>query len=321
MGAAGALLLRAAVALLGRLPLPVSYALADAAVPGIVAFGWLHERRVAPAGRGLQRNLRIAYRERWSPALARRLGWRLARHLARLVVDVARIPRLDAASARRWVEPRDFATLRRLRAEGRGLLCVTGHIGVWELCSQLPAALGVPVRVVARPPAHPALAAALRRLRQRPGIDLVEQRGALRPLIRSLRSGAVVGLLADEDAPRRPVFAPFLGTLAASSRGAAFLQRVTGAPIAVVSCARTGRGRFCLRCWAVIRPAPSGDAEADRQAVTAAVNDALSQAILAQPEQWLWGSRRFATRPPGEHPGADGLPPVAARCDAAAPLG
>jgi KDO2-lipid IV(A) lauroyltransferase len=320
MDPARELALRAWLGLLGRLPLAVSYALADAAVPLIVAWARLHERRVAPRGRGLGRNLRIAFRERWSPALDRRLVWGWARHMARLCIDVARIPRLDAASARRWVEPADFEALQALRAEGRGLICVTGHIGVWELCSQLPAALGVPIQVVARRSAHPALDAALRRLRRRPGLDVLEQHGALRPLIRGLRRGGVVGLLADEDAPRRPVFAPFLGTLAATRPTAAFLQRASGAPIAVVSCARTGRGRFRLRCWAVLRPAPSGDAAADRQALTAAVNAALSRAILAQPEQWLWGSRRFLTRPPGERPLADGLPP-AASSDGAAALG
>lgn len=320
MEAARALALRAAMALLGRLPLAVSYGLADLAVPAIVLASWLHERRVAPQGRGLGRNLRIAFRERWSPALGRRLRWGWARHLARLAVDLARIPRLDAESARRWVDPDAFAELQRLLAEGHGLICVTGHIGVWELCSHLPAALGVPVQVVAREAGTPLQDAALAELRRRPGIDVLAQRGALRPLLRRLRQGGVVGLLADEDAPRRPVFAPFLGTLAATHSTPAFLQRATGAPIAVVSCARTGCGRYRLRSWAVLRPRDGGRPDADLQAVTAEVNAALSRAILAHPEQWLWGSRRFLTRPPGERPTPDGLPPPASR-DGAAALG
>ena len=129
-----------------------------------------------------------------------------------------------------------------------------------------------------------------------------------------------MGLLADEDAPRRPVFAPFLGTLAATRPTPALLQRASGAPIAVVSCARTGRGRYCLRTWAVLRPRKHDDPDADLQAVTADVNAALSRGILAHPEQWLWGSRRFLTRPPGERPTPDGLPPPAPR-DGAAALG
>ena len=58
---------------------------------------------------------------------------------------------------------------------------------------------------------------------------------------------------------------------------------------------------------APIRAGEEPDAELRR--VTHAVNDALSRAILLHPEQWLWSSRRFLTRPPGESPGPDGLPP------------
>ena len=121
------------------------------------------------------------------------------------------------------------------------------------------------VRVVARPLGSPALEAALAGLRRRGGQRVLAPRGALWPLVCSLRREGVVGLLVDEDAPRRAVFAPFLGTLAATRPTPAFLQRVTGAPIAVVSCARVGRGRFRLRCWEVIRPAPCGDAAAELQ--------------------------------------------------------
>jgi KDO2-lipid IV(A) lauroyltransferase len=290
-------------------------------VPLLVAAALLHERRVGPEGRGLLRNQRIVYRERWSPELGRRLLWSWARHLARLAVDIARIPRLDAERARACIDPEDLGALRGLAAEGRGLICVSGHIGVWELCSQIPSALGVPVTVIARPVASAALEALLRGLRERGGQRVLDKRGALWRLTRTLWRGGVIGLLVDEDAPTRPIFAPFLGTLAATHPTAAFLQRVSGAPIAVVTCPRVGPGSFRLRCWRVIRHAPSGDPEADLQAVTEAVNEALSRAILAYPEQWLWGSRRFSTRPPGECMLADGLPPRATPSDSAAALG
>jgi hypothetical protein len=122
----------------------------------------------------------------------------------------------------------------------------------------------------------------------------------------------VVGLLADEDT-QRPIFVPFLGTLAATTPSAAFLQRVTGAPIVVASVNRVGRGRWRCHVWRVIRFQPAADVASGERAVTASVSEALSQAIRAYPEQWFWGSRRFFTIPPGERPGPDGLPPRAVR--------
>lgn len=308
---AAARALRSGVRALQTLPPGLGYAIADAAVPLLVAFTLLHERRVAPRGRGLFRNQRIAFRERWTPVLGARLLLGFARHVARLAVDFGRMPLLDAAEVRRCVELPDFETLLALRAEGRGLLCVSGHLGAWELAGHVSTQLGMPVTVLARPQASAALERQIRALRTSGGQGVRTKWGALWPAVRALRRGEVIGLLADEDSPARPVFAPFLGTLAATSPVAAFLQRVTGAPIAVVSCHRTGRGRFCLRTWRVIRAAPTRSRDTDLQAVTEEINAALSEAILAHPAQWLWGSRRFATRPPGERSGDDGLPPRA----------
>jgi KDO2-lipid IV(A) lauroyltransferase len=316
-----AVLLRALAGLLGRLPVPVAYALADAAAPAVAVLARRHDRRAAAHGRGATRNQRIAYREAWTPDLSRRLQRGQARHLTRLVVDFARLPRLDAAAIRRCVDLRDFERLRKLAGEGRGVLCVSGHIGAWELPHQVSSRLGLPATVVARPARNAGVERVLRHLRTGAGQRVLDKRGALWKLTRALRRGDTVGLLADEDTAERGVFAPFLGTPAATSPVPAFLQRVTGAPIAVLTCPRVGTGRFRFRIWRVIRPVPGGDTEAEIQRVTEAINAALSEAILAYPEQWLWGSRRFATRPAGEVPGADGLPPAAPGSDASAALG
>jgi hypothetical protein len=63
----------------------------------------------------------------------------------------------------------------------------------------------------------------------------------------------------------------------------------------------------------VIRASARAGGREALAAVSGEINAALGEAILARPEQWLWGSRRFAQRPPGEIPGPDGLPPQAPR--------
>jgi len=162
---------------------------------------------------------------------------------------------------------------------------------------------------VVREPRAPSLAALWMDLRTSGGQRCVPQRGGLAALRQALARGEIAGLLADEDAPRARFFAPFLGTLAATSSAAAWLQRCSGAPIAVVSCERTDRERYRIRLWRVIEV--TSDDPAQHRRVTAEINAALGAAIRARPAQWLWGARRFATRPPRERPGADGLPPRA----------
>ena len=292
------------------LPAPVAYAIADLAAIPIAAFTWIHERRVTPQGRGMVRNHRIAFRDEFSPARSRRLLLAWARHVSWLVVDFFRLPLTDATNVAERIDVSAFSRIRALDAEGRGVICVSGHIGVWEHLGHLSTLQGVPVTIVARPFSMAPVDREVTRIRRSGGQQVLAKWRVLWPLVRTLRRGGVIGLLADEDHPDRPVFAPFLGTLAASSPVSAFLQRVTGAPIAVVSCLRIARERFRLHVWQVIR-SERGDPEAETRRVVSEINEALSRAILADPPQWLWGSRRFQTRPPDEKPGPDGLPPPA----------
>jgi len=303
---------RPATATLRRLPAPLAYLLADLASPVLGAFTLWRERRLAARGRGLFRNLRIASRG----TLPRRrklwflFGW--ARHTARLGVDFCRVSGIDASNVEQIVDTRGISELRRIVDAGEPLIAVSGHIGVWELCSHVWSLLGYPITVVARPLSSAPLDSFVRDLRLSGGQRVIAQRKALWPLKKALDRGETVGLLVDEDAGESGVFAPFLGTDAATTPAPAILHLVTGAPLAVVACHRTGSAHYRLGLWRVIRHAPTGDREADLQAITIAMNEALSEAILAQPAQWMWGSRRFQTRPTGERPGPDGLPPSAA---------
>jgi len=297
---------RAAAGALRGLPAPVAYGLATALSPGVLAWILAHEARVARRGRGALRNLRIAYRDELTPARAARILAGLSRHLAWLVVDFCRMPLVHAGNVHAHMTDRKAEEeIRALLAEGRGLVAVTGHLGAWEMIPHLAAACGMPATVVARPLRSAPLDAWVREVRRAGGTEVVSKWRVLLGLRRALSRGRLVGLLVDEDARERPVFTPFLGTPAATHAAPAWLHRETGAPLAVITAHRVGRGRFEARIWDVIRDEP------DAEACLRRVNAALSRAIRARPEQWLWGSRRFATRPPGEIPGPDGLPPPA----------
>jgi KDO2-lipid IV(A) lauroyltransferase len=131
-------------------------------------------------------------------------------------------------------------------------------------------------------------------------------------LRKALARGETVGILCDSSSRKAEAFPPFLGTPAATVATPALLHLTTGAPVVVATAQRTGRGRFSIRVWDVIRCAPTADRDADVDAILARINLGLSRAVAAAPEQWFWQGGRFKHRPPGEVPGPDGLPPVAA---------
>ena len=293
------------------LPVGLAYALADLVTPLVVLFTLQHERKVRHKGRGLFRNQRIAFREGLTPERSRRLLWGWARHMARLGVDFARIRTLDAKAVRACVDLRGLERVRELQAQGKGVICASGHMGVWELCGHVAAVSGFATNAVGRPPRNPALAEALNAHRSLGGQQILTKWGVLWPIVKALKRGELVGIAADENDRLNPLFVPFLGTLAATNTTPALIQRKTGAPIAVVSVHRTGRGRYRFHVWDVIENPRSKERDPELGSITRRINAALTRAILAYPEQWLWGSRRFHTRPPGEVLGPDGLPPIA----------
>ena len=116
-----------------------------------------------------------------------------------------------------------------------------------------------------RPTGIAPIDALLTSIRRAGGTKVLTKWGILLPLKRALERGEMVGLLADEDARERPIFVPFLGTLAATTPSAAFLQRVTGAPIVVASVNRVGARALALPRLAR-DPLPAGRGRRERRA-------------------------------------------------------
>jgi KDO2-lipid IV(A) lauroyltransferase len=310
----------AAIAALGALPAWLAYALADlAAIPWFV--WWLCTDRRSRRSKGYWRNRRIAFRA-GAPLGASpppRHLWRWSRHMAWLVVDFCRMRRIDATTLRAHCDLTEYPQLAALYAEGNGLVFATGHVGVWDVAGYVAGILGLPITSVFRPSPFPALDRMIANLRTGTGQTVVARKNVLWTLRRVLAQKQVIGLLCDGGGKHSSVMAPFLGTPAKTVATPAMLHLLTGAPIAVVACLRTGRMRYRLRVYDVIWHAPTADRDADLRAIMTRVNAGLSQAIAEAPEQWFWQSRRFRHRPEGEQSGPDGLPPLAAPAAAPAP--
>ncbi len=295
--------------IVATLPEWFAYFLAEAAAPILVLVTRVRERRISKLGRGLIRNQRIAFRDGLTPKRSRDLLWAWARHMTHLVVDACRMNCITRANLEERVDVSELSKIRELQAEGNGVICAGGHIGVFSLGGHVGALSGLPAVEVFRPADNPAVRGVFRRHRTRGGLRLLDKWGVLWALRKALARGDVIGLAVDENDRKSPAFAPFLGTMASANTTAALMQRNTGAPIAVVSVNRVSRGRYRFHVWEVIRNPKPREGKLELEPITRQISIALTRAILTYPEQWLWGSRRFQTRPEGEEPGPDGLPP------------
>lgn len=296
---------------LGRLPAWLAYGIGDLlAVPWYIY--WRCRDPRGRSGQGFWRNRRIVYRT-GAPLGAtppRHLLWRWSRAMAALAIDFCRMHHIRADNLAQHCDTSEFPALQQLFASGRGLICATGHIGVWDVAGHAAGLLGLPITSVFRPSPLPGLNRMIERLRTTTGQTVVARKNVLWTLKKVLARREAVGILCDGSGKRGAVVAPFLGTAARTVATPALLHLASGAPIAVVAVLRIGRQRYRLRVYDIIDVVPGTDRDADVLAITRRINDGLSHAIAEAPEQWFWQSRRFRHRPTDEAPGADGLPPL-----------
>jgi Kdo2-lipid IVA lauroyltransferase/acyltransferase len=203
-------------------------------------------------------------------------------------------------------------TLRRIRLEGidhlrasmdthgRALL-LTAHLGNWELLAVAHRLTGFNLSIVVRPLDAPWLDALADRLRRSTGVELIDKRGALRPVLEALRRGRMIGILMDQNAARREgVFVDFFGRTASTSRSIALLALRTRTPVVPVFARRGPDGGHTVAIHpALTLPEPNGS-EAAVVELTARCTAAIERAIREVPEQWLWSHDRWRTRPPRE---------------------
>jgi len=277
----------------GRLPAPAAARLGRR----LGDLAWLalrRRRRIALA------NLAQAFPDA-TRAERRRLGRRAGQHAGLVAVELCGFLTrpLDATLGTLTLDGYDH--LARARAAHGAALMLTAHLGNWELLAAVPRLVGCPLTIVVRPLDAGWLDGLVDEMRGRTGVELIDKRGALRPVLAALRRGSPVGILLDQNAARREgVFVPFFGRPASTSRSLALLALRTGAPILPIFIRREPGGRHRVVIEPPLDVGGGPDLERAVLAITARCTARIEAAIRRTPEQWLWWHDRWRTRPPGE---------------------
>jgi KDO2-lipid IV(A) lauroyltransferase len=178
-----------------------------------------------------------------------------------------------------------------------GALFLSAHIGNWELLGAWLCQQGFPLLAVEKPQSNRYADRLIERLRRTTGIELHSKDDAdFRPLVRAVRSGKSIGLIADQNAGKRGVIAPLMGIPTSTFTGPVYLSYITGLPLIPVFAFRSEPGRLRVEIWEPIQFKWRGNGRLTPEALAecaAEYNRAIENAIRKHPEQWLWLHRRW----------------------------
>jgi KDO2-lipid IV(A) lauroyltransferase len=282
------------VVAVNRLPRARALALA-----GGIGSSWA--RLGGPRSRAAREHLRIAFPD-WTERERTAVRERAFANLARCFVEFCSLGRLSREEllALADVEGLEHFERGRTATPSGGVICLTAHVGSWELLVAVMAAHGIPIAVIQRPRDNPLLDELVARIRGHNGAEMLPRGSAARAALRGLRDGKVVAMVLDQNASRREgVFVPFFGRPACTRDGPARIAMRTGAPVFPVFIERIGTsGRHRVRVQPPLELVPEGaDADAALLENVARMTAVIEAAIRRTPDQWIWTHRRWKTRP------------------------
>lgn len=235
------------------LRLPERFLLAVAAVAGtVLSRVWSGRRRVV--------------RDNLSRVVCTHLERRVDeafRSYARYWVEALRLPEPGPAQilARTTVtRPQDMS---RWLHSGRGLIFVTAHLGNWDVAGAWVAANSVPLTTVAERLEAPGLYDFFVGLRASAGIQVhpLGSAASVRAVMRTLRDGGVVALVADRDISGTGVWCDFFGEPARIPSGPALLAQRTGAMVVAGACYHDRGNRWKIHACDPIEVGPDDDVD------------------------------------------------------------
>ena len=276
--------------------LPRSFARTVGAGLGVVAFAVTGRLR-----RTGERNLEIAY-PKSHPAWRTRTLRQLYRNLGLHLAEFCRMPRYTPESARSFIRYAGLEHYLAARDQGRGVLVVTGHLGLWELSSFYHSLMGYPMSMVIRRLDNPLVDRLVNGIRCLHGNTVLHKDDFARGLLGAMRRGDTVGILMDTNmTPPQGAFVDFFGTAACTASGLARVATRTGAAMLPgFLTRRKEEKKYVLEFGECLDLVCTGNDEQDMVTNTQVCTTAIEAWVRRYPEQWLWVHRRWKTRPAGE---------------------
>ncbi len=265
--------------IIARLPGPLVFRLGSA-FGGMLWHIMGHRRRI------VLKNLRIAFAGEKNLPELRELARQSFRRSVANLVSAVHTANMDYEDLRACVELENPELAEATVQRGNGMLLLPPHMGNWEILSRFnhlfPA--GHEVGAFYRPLNNPYLDARLAKKRQSEGTRLFSKRDSLHNVGAFLKSGGMIGILADQRVGRQGEVTSFMGRLTRASPLPRLLIRRCGCTAIAISVRTLSPGRWSVRYHPVEVPND-----------TAACMAAIERAMRESPVDVFWFQDRWKT--------------------------
>ncbi len=270
--------------------------------------GWLAPKLSPRHFHRVRDDMAAAFGDELTQAGATQLARQFYIRLGEGLVEFLRIPTMTADEIIRWTRIEGTEYIDAARAEGKGVVFLTAHLGNWELLALILSTEGWKLAGVGRELDNPLLEARLREFRMKHGNSVIAKDGAVRGTIKALKEGRFVGFLLDQDALAAGVFVKFMGRWASTFPTPGMLAARFDLPVLPVSSRVDRDGLLTVTIHPPFHAPKTGDPARDAWTATQRMTAWIEDRVRETPGQWFWMHRRFKTQP---GPGEPDLPPDA----------
>lgn len=240
-------------------------------------------------------NLTIARGEVWDADHIKKYTRSIYNFWSRVVVDFLRLRHV--INDRNWtnfIQVEGLEHLNRAQESPRGVIVAGPHMANWEFIGQSLAWMGYPITSIARRRNHSsALNDELMDWRTRWGQNVVYTEESPRKLLRLLKNGKILGIVADQYSGRDGIFTDFFGAPTAHYPGVAVFANRMQVPVVPVKAYRTRDGIYHVEFDEPIQPVTDKEGEEANRALIQTLFQRFEEYIRTYPRQWMWFHRKW----------------------------
>jgi len=222
------------------------------------------------------------------------------RNAMRNYYDLCRAPDLTDAQIDRQIDfdEKGWQRVIEYHRQGRGVILASAHFGSFDMMTQVISRKGLPLTAMIARIKPPWASDFITQLRGDRGLELLEVEeegetgsalnlGALKRLVKTLRGGGLVALIADRNMEPGGMRINFFGEDTLVATGVAKMALRTHSVIITGICHRLPHNRYSLIFEEPIDVERSGSDEDDQRAVLEKLFAVFERHIGRHPEQWV----------------------------------